>query len=62
MAAHLDDTADLVAGICDGRRSIEEGVPADLVLIPACSFDALARRPAGRMVFKAGHQIAGPVA
>jgi hypothetical protein len=38
-------------------------VSADLVLIPACSFDdALARRPAGRMVFKAGRQIAGPVA
>ena len=63
MAAHLDDTAELVGAICDGRRSIEEGVSADLVLIPACSFDdALARRPAGRMVFKAGRQIAGPVA
>jgi cytosine deaminase len=62
MAAHLDDTAELVGAICDGRRSIEEGALADLVLIPACSFDdALARRPAGRMVFKAGRQIAGPV-
>jgi len=61
MAAHLDDTAELIAAICDGRRAIEEGVPADLVLIPACSFDdALARRPADRMVFKSGRQVAGP--
>jgi cytosine/creatinine deaminase len=61
MAAHLDDPPDLIGAICDGRRSIEEGAPADLVLIPASSFDdALARRPAGRMVFKCGRQVAGP--
>jgi cytosine deaminase len=61
MAAHLDDIPELVAAICDGRRAIEDGMPADLVLVPACSFDdALAQRPAGRAVFKAGHQVAGP--
>jgi cytosine/creatinine deaminase len=62
MAAHLDDVTDLVGAMCDGRPPIAEGAAADLVLIPACSFDdALARRPAGRVVFKAGRQIAGPV-
>jgi cytosine deaminase len=61
ISAHLDDTAELMAAICDGRSTINEGAPADLVLIPANSFDdALARHPAGRMVFKAGRQVAGP--
>ncbi len=61
MAAHLDDTAELLGAICDGRCAIEEGAPADLVLIPACSLDdALSRRPAGRIVFKSGRQVAGP--
>jgi cytosine/creatinine deaminase len=61
VTAHLDDQAELIGAICDGRRGIEEGAPADLVLIPASSFDdALARRPAGRMVFKRGRQVAGP--
>ncbi|HEY7242769.1 MAG TPA: amidohydrolase family protein [Xanthobacteraceae bacterium] len=62
IAAHLDDTAELVGAICDGRHAIEERAPADLVLIPACSLDdALARRPAGRIVFKSGRQVAGPL-
>jgi cytosine/adenosine deaminase-related metal-dependent hydrolase len=61
MTAHLDDPSDLIGAICDGRRSIEQGAPADLVLIPASSFDdALARRPTGRMVLKGGRQVAGP--
>ena len=61
IAAHLDDPADFIAAICDGRRAIEEGDAADLVLIPASSFDdALARRPTARIVFKAGRQVAGP--
>jgi cytosine/adenosine deaminase-related metal-dependent hydrolase len=61
IAAHLDNEAQLIAAICDGRRTIEEGVTADLVLLRASSFeDALARRPAERMVFKAGRQVAGP--
>jgi cytosine deaminase len=62
MAAHLDDPSELIGAICDGRCSIEQGAPADLVLIPASSFDdALARRRAGRIVFKGGRQVAGPV-
>jgi cytosine/creatinine deaminase len=61
IAAHLDDEAQLIAAICDGRRTIEEEAAADLVLLRASSFDdALARRPAERMVFKAGRQVAGP--
>jgi cytosine deaminase len=60
VAAHLDDQAGLIAAICDGRHTIAEGDPADLVLIRAASFDdALARRPAERTVFKAGRQVAG---
>ncbi len=61
IAAHLDDPPELIGAICDGRRSISEGEPADFVLIPASSFDdALARSPAGRIVFKDGRQVAGP--
>jgi cytosine deaminase len=60
IAAHLDDQAELIAAICDGQRTIEEGGPADLLLIRATSFDdALARRTADRVVFKAGRQVAG---
>jgi cytosine deaminase len=61
VAAQLDDQKQLIAAICDGRAAIEQGAPADLVLVPASSFDdALARRPAGRIVFKAGRQVCGP--
>lgn len=61
VAAHLDDPAELIAAICNGRRCLTEGDPADFVLIPASSFDdALARRPDGRIVFKNGQQVAGP--
>ena len=61
VTAHLDDEAELLAALCDGRREIAEGDPADLVLLKASSFDdALARRPAERTVFKAGRQVAGP--
>jgi cytosine deaminase len=60
IAAHLDDEAELIAAICGGRRAVEEGMPADLVLIRGTGFDdALARRPADRTVFKAGRQVAG---
>jgi cytosine/creatinine deaminase len=60
IAAHLDDEAELIAAMCGGRRTIEEGAPADLVLVRGASFDdALARRPAERTVFKAGRQVAG---
>ena len=61
VAAQLDDRSQLIAAICDGRNSIAEADPADLVLVPAASFDdALARRPPGRIVFKAGRQVCGP--
>jgi cytosine deaminase len=61
LAAHIDDDAELLAAICDGWRSFNEGAAADLVLLPAVSLDdALARRPAQRLVFKAGQQVAGP--
>jgi cytosine deaminase len=61
VAGHLDDPADLVGAICGGRRTIAEGEPADVVLLPASSLDdALARRPAGRVLFKGGRQVAGP--
>jgi len=61
IATHLDHPLELAAAICGGRRTIAEGETADLVLIPASSFDdALARRPAGRIVFKNGCQVAGP--
>jgi len=62
VAAHLDEPAELIPAICDGRDAIAAGEAADLVLIKASSFDdALARRPAERIVFKAGQQVAGPV-
>jgi cytosine/creatinine deaminase len=61
IAAHLEDEAQLIATICDGRATIEEGSVADLVLLRASCFDdVLARLPAERMVFKAGRQVAGP--
>jgi cytosine deaminase len=59
-AAHLDDDVALLGSICDGRSGIEQGMPADLVLIPANSLDdALARQPGDRVVFKGGKQVAG---
>jgi len=61
VAGHLDDQAALIGAICDGRCTVAEGERADLVLLRASSFDdALARRPAERVVFKAGRQVAGP--
>ena len=61
IATHLDDPSELIGAICDGRLAIEVAAAADLVLIAASSFDdALARRPAERMVFKGGRQVAGP--
>jgi cytosine deaminase len=61
VAAGVDNDADLIAGLCDGRTALSPGEPADLVLVPASSIeDALARRPAGRIVFKGGWQVAGP--
>ena len=60
IAIHLDDPIALLRALCDGRTAIEQGSPADLVLLPASSLDdALARRPAERLVFKAGRRLAG---
>ena len=58
MTTHLDAASELVSAMCGGCPSIKEGMPGDLVLIPASSFDdALARRPTGRAVFKRGRRI-----
>jgi cytosine deaminase len=63
VAAHVDDEDALLAGICAGRTRIEVGDPADLVLVEASSFrDALARRPGGRTVVRAGRVVSGPMA
>jgi cytosine deaminase len=62
VAAGVENDTDLLAGLCDGRAALMPGEPADLVLVPASSMeDALARRQAGRIVFKGGRQVAGPV-
>ena len=62
MASHVDDAEELTALICGGRRRIEVGDLADLMLVPASSFDdALARRPGGRVLVRRGRQVsAGP--
>ena len=60
LAAHLDAPADLLAALCDGRRGLTVGEPADLVLIRAGSLDdALARRPSDRVLLRKG-QRSGP--
>lgn len=60
LAAHVHDTGQLVAGLCDGRANLEPDDIADLVLIPADSFeDAIARRPVGRVTVKAGTVVSG---
>lgn len=54
LAAHLDDSAQLLSGVCGGRSAVEPGDPAELVLVPADSLqDALSRRPGGREVIRA---------
>lgn len=61
VAGQIDDPSVLLAGICGGTTSLTEGSAADVVLVPATSLDdALARRPAGRIVFKAGRHVSGP--
>jgi cytosine deaminase len=60
LAAHIDDENVLLAGISGGRSRVEVGDPADLVLVEADSLrDALARRPAGRTVVRAGAIFSG---
>ena len=60
IAAQLDDECAVLAGVCDGRGQLEIGDAADLVIVDAPSFqDALARRPAGRTVMRAGLVVSG---
>ena len=60
LGSHIDDEDVLLAGICGGRTRVEVGDPADLVLVDAASVgDVLARRPAGRSVYRAGNLVSG---
>ncbi|HZO48508.1 MAG TPA: amidohydrolase family protein [Gaiellaceae bacterium] len=60
VAAHVDDAEALVAGVCEGRRGLAAGDPADFVLVDALSLDdALSRRPAGRTVVRGGEVVSG---
>lgn len=55
MATHVDGAEELAGLMCGGRRRIGVGDVADLLLVPATSFDdALARRPAGRILWRRG--------
>lgn len=55
IAAHVEDDDALLAGICAGRARIEAGDPANLVVLDATSLrDAIARRPASRVVVRGG--------
>lgn len=58
LGSHLDAPRELTAALCGGRRRVRVGDMADLVLIPASSFDdALARRPGCRVLVRRGRQI-----
>lgn len=60
MACHLDDPSALLALVCGGRRTIEVGDPADLVLVPVGSVDeAVATRAPGRVLLRRGVTVAG---
>lgn len=60
LGSHLDAPGELTAALCGGRQGVRVGEAADLVLVPASSFDdALARRPGGRMLIRRGRQIPG---
>lgn len=58
IASHVDGAEDLSGLMCGGRRCINVGEDADLLLMPATSFDdALARRPAGRILLRRGQVV-----
>lgn len=60
VAAQLPDERALVAGVCGGRTGLAVGDPADIVVVGAPSLqDALARRPGGRTVMRAGRIVSG---
>lgn len=59
LATHVDTAQGLLSCICGGRNSIEVGDPADFSLVEAeCFDDALARRPAGRALYRGGFRVA----
>jgi cytosine deaminase len=58
LAVQLDAGDELIAAICGGRGALREGDSADLVLLPAQSFDdALSRRPGGRVLLRRGRPV-----
>jgi cytosine deaminase len=58
MATHVDAPEELTALICGGRRHIAIGEVADLVLVPASSFDeAIGRHPASRVLVRRGQPV-----
>jgi cytosine/creatinine deaminase len=59
VAGHVEDEDSLLAAVCGGRRRIDVGDRADLVLVDAASLrEAIARRPSGRTVLRAGEVVA----
>jgi cytosine deaminase len=57
LAAQVNSTDALIAGICGGQARISEGDRADLVLLPVVSVEqAIAERPP-RHIMKAGEPI-----
>ncbi len=58
LGSHLESTPQSLAAICGGRSALAAGDLADVVLIPALSFDdALARRPSGRLLVRRGRIV-----
>jgi cytosine deaminase len=58
IATHVDAPEELASLMCGGRGRIEVGEVADLVLVPAASFDeAIGRRPAGRVLVRRGQPV-----
>jgi cytosine/creatinine deaminase len=58
IATHVDAPEELASLMCGGCRCIEVGEVADLVLVPAASFDeAIGRRPAGRVLVRRGRPV-----
>jgi len=55
LASHVDDPVRVIAAICDGRTALAVGDPADMVLLPGESLDAiLAQAPSARWVVRGG--------
>jgi cytosine deaminase len=59
LAAQVDNPIQLLAGLSAGRGELQVGDAADVALVKATSLaDALARRPAARIVLRAGKVVA----